>query len=403
MEGRVRATDVRSARCLWLSVGAVALGAMLLSPLRARAVSSGDAIDSTIHQPFVSARALGMGGAFAAIADDYAAMFYNPAGLARLTESQTNLELRAMIDPGVLKFKSDIEKASSSSTSVTELAQILQQNYGKHYSSRVPTIGAYYVRPRWGFAFIPADLSLELGVNQLVGPAASIVATQDSTLALSYARDLKWVGRDRLSFGLTLKGIYRGYYNTSFTALDLATDSNLLRTEDAREGFTADADVGIMYSPDPSRSGFLRNTRPMFGAVVRNVVDYGFTSNFHLIDKRTSQFPRKLIRRYDVGFSFHLPDWWVWKSRLAFDLRDMAHPNWTFKKGSHIGIEFLWKIRSWFQGGWRAGLNQGYWTAGFTGKFAVFQLDLASYGEEVGSSEASLENRRYMAKCSLDW
>jgi len=49
------------------------------------------------------------------------------------------------------------------------------------------------------------------------------------------------------------------------------------------------------------------------------------------------------------------------------------------------------------------GLSQGYFTAGFTGKFAVFNLDLATYAEEVGPSDSPLASRRYMAKASMDF
>ncbi len=61
------------------------------------------------------------------------------------------------------------------------------------------------------------------------------------------------------------------------------------------------------------------------------------------------------------------------------------------------------EVASLFRGGWRAGLNQGYWTAGFTGEFGVFKLDLATYGEEVGVEGVEIENRRFMTTMSLDF
>ncbi|MDX9730744.1 MAG: hypothetical protein RBT63_03145, partial [Bdellovibrionales bacterium] len=69
----------------------------------------------------------------------------------------------------------------------------------------------------------------------------------------------------------------------------------------------------------------------------------------------------------------------------------------------HMGAEFLWKIRSWYQGGWRVGLNQGYFTAGFNGDFAMFRLDLTTYAQEVGTSTNPKATRVYMAKMSLDF
>ena len=85
------------------------------------------------------------------------------------------------------------------------------------------------------------------------------------------------------------------------------------------------------------------------------------------------------------------------------DLHDMATENWTFKKGYHIGAEFDWKIRSWWQGAWRIGVNQGYFAAGVTGKLGIFNLDFATYAEETGPSNVPNANRRYVARASLDW
>jgi hypothetical protein len=44
----------------------------------------------------VGVRARSMGGAFRAVADDWSAIYYNPAGLAKIEESQLNLSLNLM-------------------------------------------------------------------------------------------------------------------------------------------------------------------------------------------------------------------------------------------------------------------------------------------------------------------
>ena len=136
---------------------------------------------------------------------------------------------------------------------------------------------------------------------------------------------------------------------------------------------------------------------------MRNVADYGFTSNFHLVDKATSGKPAKLQRRLDLGSLWELPDWWIWKTRVLADVRDIGHENWTIGKGYHVGAEFLWKVFSWWKGGWRLGLNQGYATFGVSAELGIFKLDAVTYGEEVGPSDAKKENRRYMVNASLDF
>ena len=365
--------------------------------------------DYTIHHSYQSIRALGMGGAFSGLADDYSAIFYNPAGLTRLEEGNLNMFISAAADQDILKFSSDLKNVASNtggsggSVDVTQIANFISANYGKHFSSRIPSAGLLYARPNWGLAIIPVDLSLEMEVHQSAGPSASVVATQDSTVAYSYARDLMKTN-DRFSVGATVKGTYRAYYNKSFLALDIAQNSSLLAASDAQEGLSVDGDLGALYSFHDPGSGFWHAIRPSLSLIVQNVGGGNFnTSNFHLISKTSTLAPPPDQRRFNVGANFELPSWWVFKSRFVFDETDIGHDNWTFKKGSHLGAEFRWKMKSWFQGAWRAGFNQGYWTAGFSGLFAVFQLDLATFGEEVGPSTNPYQSRKYMLRMSLDF
>ncbi len=367
----------------------------------AMADDPGEVIDFSIHQQYVSPRALGMGNAFVALADDYHALFYNPAGLARIEEAQVNLGLGALLDSKVNAFVNDINSTAGSGK-VEDITDFLSKNYGNYYSARA-SLGGAWVRPNWGLAVIPLDFTVNMAIHQLAGAALDVIAYQDTTIAYGRGWDVKWFEQDRMSLGITGKFVYRAYLNKALLAADLAMDKEILRVSDMGEGFTADLDFGMLWTPKVSPDSLFTYFRPSFGFVARNILDYGFTSNFHLYDSKTSGEPEKLGRRFDIGSSWELPDFWVFKSRLLADLRDMGHKNFTFAKGSHLGMEFNWKMRSWWQGGWRIGLSQGYFTAGFTGKIGIFNLDLATYAEEVGPSDEPKASRRYVAKASLDW
>lgn len=356
--------------------------------------------DFTIHNQYVSPRALGMGNAFTALADDYSALFYNPAGLARLEEGQINMGLAAGFDSKLPGFIGEIGEKSKSND-VSEMVQLLENNLGSHYSARVPALSAFWVRPKWGLAVIPVDLSMEFAIRQRGLYSLDLVATQDTTIAYGRGWDVKWFDKGRMSLGVTGKAIYRGYFNRSIPAADLIFDQNFFKAEDAAEGFTFDVDFGMLYTFDVG-NGWWKNAKPSVGLVVRNVADYGFKTNFHLIDKNSKEPPR-IGRAVDFGTAFELPDLWIWKTRVMADLRNIGHENFTISKGTHIGAEFLWKIRSWWQGGWRAGLNQGYFTAGFTGKLGIFNLDVVTFAQETGPSSSPKASRLYMAKASLDW
>jgi hypothetical protein len=135
---------------------------------------------------------------------------------------------------------------------------------------------------------------------------------------------------------------------------------------------------------------------------IRNVLDYGFKFKGNFINE-DSQDPSKLQRRIDLGVKYDLPNWWVFDPHFSLDVRDIGHENWSILKGLHAGAELYWTVFSWWKGSWSVGINQGYWTAGFGARFAWFQLDLASWGEEVGTSSDPKENRRYIVEMSLDF
>jgi hypothetical protein len=368
------------------------------------------ALNYDIHEDYLSTEGLGMGNAYTAAVNDKSAIFYNPAALARREDSNLNLMIRGAIDNKYLGFVGDVKNATKQSTQdqkIDAFTNLIDSNYGHNYYERLPTLGAFWVAPHYGFAFIPADVETNVGIHREVGPMLNVTGYGDTTLAFSYARDLEHlVGKDqRWSVGLTVKAIHRLQVNQSISAPQLATNSKIFDPSEAQEGMTLDADVGTLYTPAVPTHGFfhfLHYFKPTFAVVVRNAVNEGFLVDYHFISKQSTK-PDKLGRKVDVGSVWDMPHFWVFEPRFAADLRDMGDPNWTPKKGYHLGAELAWKMYNWWKGFWSIGLNQGYLTAGFGGKLAWFQLEVATYGDEVGTTSAPYQSRRYMVEASLDF
>ena len=364
-----------------------------------------------IHHQYQNTRALGMGDAFTAVADDYSALFYNPAGLIFVDKGQFNGSIDLNVSSNFLSFNSSLSKASSNSSDAnaqyTQIAELLNSNYGNVYGARFGLLHGIYARPRWAVGFLPMDFKLEMSVINQGVPGVSARAFADTTLAYGFAQDIRGLP-GRLAWGTTFKFINRGYFSKSFNALDLMVDgNNLFKTSDMREGYTLDLDLGTMWRPDLPDEGFwsnLRHTRPTFSFVIRNALDYGFGRTLKLLNKQanTANPPEKLNRVFDLGSRWEYPKKWLFGGRGSFDIRDIGHPQWTFRKGFHAGLEFDWTVKSWWKGQYRFGLSQFFPSAGVSMLLGVFRLDLSTYSEDVGSSSSPRENRYYQLVLNLD-
>jgi len=369
-----------------------------------------DGVSFRIHHQYQSLRALGMGDAFVAVANDYSAIFYNPAGLARRTDGQINLSFDFGATSAFAKLAKDIEDAQKTpgtdSDKANAIMNVINENAGSTYGLRVVGPNGVWVRPNWGIAFIPADLTVQMDLHNQVGPTINTTVYADSTLAYSYARDFDWIPDSRFSMGITGKFVNRGYVSKPVSSMEAAVDPKLVQKEDLREGYTMDADIGALWTPNIPSEGWLSwmsLAKPTFGAVVRNVGEFGFGQSLKLINKSKTEAPEKLYRVLDIGSRWEYPSMWIFGGRGTLDIRDIGHPLFSLRKGLHVGFEFDWTVTSWWKGHYNVGLSQGYWTGGLGAEFALFNLDLVSYAEDVGPYNHPKESRVYMARLNLDF
>ncbi|MGZ3724008.1 MAG: hypothetical protein ACXVA9_13790, partial [Bdellovibrionales bacterium] len=338
---------MRSFSLGWVAVFSILFGeSSVAAPVKS--------LDFTIHEEYTSTRALGMGNAFTAVADDHSAIFYNPAALANRTDGQVRMFLRGGTDASALKLRKQLDdiKKQPKETQTQSYSDMIASHYGDHFYLRAPTVGAVWVRPGWGLAFIPVDMSFDADVHRQIGPMINVNLYVDSTLAVGYAKKVDWFGnRHDLSWGATAKAVHRIYGGQAVSAGALADGTNVFSTSNGNEGLTGDVDLGSYWTPPVPSTGFFsffNYARPHFALVGRNLVDYGFKTNFHFVAKDSGE-PPKLGRRFDFGSKFDLPKWWVFDPHLSADMRDIGHENWSPRKGSHVGMELYWKMYNWWK------------------------------------------------------
>jgi hypothetical protein len=338
-----------------------------------------------------------MGNAYVAVVDDHSALFYNPAALAQRTDTQLRLFLRAGADADVIHFYNQIQGANNDPQKINN---VIEQNEQDHLYFRAPTIGGVLVRPHWGLAIIPADFDVDFALHRTVAAGVFVNAYLDTTLAWGYGNFVKVpVLQNPIALGATVEFLHRAYYSDVIQSAQLATNQPLVSFANAEEGGTVDFAVGALYNVKVAPDAKFKSA---FGMMVRNVIDDGFPIKMQYINPHASSPPR-LQRRLDVGTKIGLPNFWVFDPKFALDIRDIGYSTWTPMKGLHAGAELYWKMYNWWKGHWSVGINQGYWTAGFGARMAIFQLDIASWGEEVGTTDAKHESRRYILEASLDF
>ncbi len=358
-----------------------------------------------INQPFVGARALGMGNAYTAAVNDHNSIFYNPAALSRLEDWGLRLFLAPTLDLDILDFIDEFNEKLDDDPTINEVDSLIEKYVGEFYHARVVGPSLIWKKKRWSLAFVPINMQLNLAINGGLGYEIAVDMHVDSTLALAYAGDLDWLGPDHwLSYGFTGKVINRASINERKVSVDLVdSDEDVIDLEkDSKEGMTFDLDFGLLWTPKISSGSVFKYFEPTLALSVKNILDYGYPIQLGLISEDKEIEPLKLGRRIDVGTSFLLPSFWVFTPRFAFDVRDMLHDKWTFNKGYHAGLELYWEMNKYWKGHWSVGVNQGYFTAGFGGKLGWFQLDISTWGEEVGTKSVRREDRRYIAEFSID-
>ncbi len=348
-------------------------GVMLFQSAPAQAVEP-------IIRPFVSTRSTGMGSTLITTGLYEENFFGNPARVLANPKSKFTLfELTGETNTNTLRA---LSKRSET------LASILNSEAGKNLHQRLQAVlPAWYLAAhgdrRFAIAFgVIAGAQNDFTIsNNYASSGAAIV---DLTPALTFG--YKPLKDDSLSLGITLRGSYRFSIASGVNFLDLVRSDSTTLSSLSGDGAMYNFDLGVMYH-------FLQLGPWEFkaGLAGQNLLGGAFNT-IGLKLSKSKQSPIEQLRSFGTGISVVRKEWGnLTDSLFAFEVRDILNNGaGSFFRLLHIGLETHWKSLA-----VRTGLNQGYWTAGLGADFHYFNLDFATYGEELGLNAGQQEDRRY--------
>jgi hypothetical protein len=330
---------------------------------------------STIHS---NARALGMGEAFTAVADDSSALFYNPAGLARVRGLNWKIfDLR--VGASGLDAYNHIRDLSGSSGGSGYASQI-SGLYGDHVWSGAGAETAF-TAPMFGIAaFDHADALVK--IDNPVYPQAYTSVINDFGYVMGFGVPLS----PFFQAGFDLKYIRRTGARVPFGASFLA-DLDPSRIKDNvtgwGKGYGADAGFNVVL-PAPFFSA-------TFSTVWRNIGQTHFRSS----NPNAAEIPFD-DNDITAGISL-LFDTPVVSLRPSVDFRYINSTEYQLTRKINFGLEVGLPLLD-----IRGGFREGYYTYGFGVNLGLFRVDAASYGVELGAYPGQIEDRRYVVEFTME-
>jgi hypothetical protein len=354
---------------------------------------------------FVGVRPAAMGNAFTAVADDANALYYNPAGLARL--ETWHLDILSMIVGLNAASYDNFQKVSElfgegqGATGSDDPAQVVEK---LKPILRDISGDNHYVR----FGLNPSFVKRSFGIGIYSGVEAELVPHINGLptvldVAVLIDNQFRLGGAhtffgEKLSVGATLNLQARATATLEefgiFEVVDASGDSGALRKEVEEvfaSGWGIGTDVGILFTP-------VELWKPTLGLAIKNVGDMGFQYLKVVKSSELKNAPAPVRQSVNVGFSM-MPQWGRRFLRPSIDFRDINLPLPASKKLGY-GLEAGWK-GGYIKGSLMAGVSEGYVTAGLEADLFLFALRYATYVSDLGTFPTEKPERRHVVQMKV--
>lgn len=353
--------------------------ALLLGAQSAKAVSS---FGGEIDEFYTGVRSLGMGGVYVNVVNDETAIFTNPAGLGKLRDYTLTF-----FDPELSGSFNDTDIVNISNfadaIAVQGLLDKLNQARDKHWNAKFQ-IAPSFVAPGFGVGALA-----KYQYNARVDSSGSIYRFDYvNDYAVGLATNI------RLWSGIVKLGVAGRLVNRAEVHKDIPASSTGLELKALEaEGMGLAADIGMILTAPVAGL-------PAIGVSVRDAGNTSYNLRAGMFNVTTDR-PVDTEQSVDVAFSAQPIIGNGARMTISLEYHGVTaalkEVEEDFMKRTHAGFELNFSDFAFVRGG----ANQGYWTAGLEFATERFQLQVASYGEEIGSPAGRREDRRWVGKFAL--
>lgn len=329
-----------------------------------------------------SVRALGMGGAFVAVANDEYALYYNPAGLQSV--QQTVIEILtagATTNQNLL----DLQEVETDDTTAA-----FGDLVGKSIYTELNLGAASITAPGWGYSIF-GNLLFKSVINNPAVPFFDMKAYVQYGIVGGFGMSFL---DEILDVGIAMKSVTRAGITKTVHIYDLLDDDFADTLEDEfSEKDSITHDIGVIYHFDQ-----IANLETKVACVVRNIGDMDFgTAGMIPMTMDLGISAESEIAGLDFIFAVDYIDVTNRLTKYESYLRNI-------KVGAEVGV--FKRSNGHHALSLRLGVNAAYYpSAGFSINIPglPIKIDYAAWSEEIGFLADKNEDKRQSANVSINF